>query len=484
MEGYQAVRKISEGRFGTVSEAISLATGQRVAIKRVWARKLMPGLDYDPWARSAEREIEVLGRVQHEHIIQLLDHHVALGAVNTALVYPLMAWDLATVLERKRPFDESVAKVAMRMLLLGVAHLHKCSVMHRDLKPANILVEGGTGVLKIADFGSSRVVSGMCWDENSASDAGTSDGSMTRDVCTRWFKSPEMLFGSLEYDAAVDLWAAGCLFGELLSPKGKPLFPGGADLEQICLIFQTLGTPNVQDWPEVRRLPDYRKVEFVPRDPKPLDWEGQRSPQAMRLLYGLLRLNPARRLRAHAALAERCFAEAPAVAEPRALVEDLVEDERPCRGEPDDSEGSEGSFEGGSVLGLDSGGSSLGGFGDAVGGRDPEAFAVETTTCGLWDSSAGPLDCEPVGPPVGCGEPDPVPAPRRNRTPSPPRCGAHRLKADVLQAYDRGGGDSGPASPADPMAAPSPGLAPAPPRRSQTPLPTRVAGGHRLKARR
>mmetsp|Transcript_92860 Transcript_92860/g.298707 ORF Transcript_92860/g.298707 Transcript_92860/m.298707 type:complete len:446 (+) Transcript_92860:83-1420(+) len=445
MEGYQAVRKISEGRFGTVSEAISLATGQRVAIKRVWARKLMPGLDYDPWARSAEREIEV---------------------------YPLMAWDLATVLELKRPFDESVAKVAMRMLLLGVAHLHKCSVMHRDLKPANILVEGSTGVLKIADFGSSRVVSGMCWDEGSASDTGTSDGSMTRDVCTRWFKSPEMLFGSLEYDAAVDLWAAGCLFGELLSPKGKPLFPGGADLEQICLIFQTLGTPNVQDWPEVRRLPDYRKVEFVPRDPKPLDWEGQRSPQAVRLLYGLLRLNPACRLRAHAALAERCFAEAPAVADPRALVEDLVEDERPCRGEPDDSEGSEGSFEGGSVLGLDSGGSSLGGFGDAVGGRDPE------------DSAAGPLDCEPAGPPVGCGEPDPVPAPRRNRTPSPPRCGAHRLKADVLQAYDRGGGDSGPASPADPMAAPSPGLAPAPPPRSQTPSPTRVAGGHRLKARR
>lgn len=59
---------------------------------------------------------------------------------------------------------------------------------------------------------------------------------MTRDVCTRWYKSPEMLFGSVTYALGVDLWALGCTFAEFLT--SSPLFPGGSDLEQLCLIFQ------------------------------------------------------------------------------------------------------------------------------------------------------------------------------------------------------------------------------------------------------
>lgn len=38
--------------------------------------------------------------------------------------------------------------------------------------------------------------------------------------------------------SGVDLWAIGCTFADILSPSDHALFPGGSDLEQLCLIFQ------------------------------------------------------------------------------------------------------------------------------------------------------------------------------------------------------------------------------------------------------
>lgn len=58
-------------------------------------------------------------------------------------------------------------------------------------------------------------------------------------VATRWYRAPELLYGSRYYDCGVDLWAIGCIFGELLNHS--PLFPGQkydlylkfSDIEQV-----------------------------------------------------------------------------------------------------------------------------------------------------------------------------------------------------------------------------------------------------------
>ena len=42
-----------------------------------------------------------------------------------------------------------------------------------------------------------------------------------------------------EYTTAIDVWAAGCIFAEMLI--GKPLFPGQDEAQQIELILATLG---------------------------------------------------------------------------------------------------------------------------------------------------------------------------------------------------------------------------------------------------
>lgn len=53
---------------------------------------------------------------------------------------------------------------------------------------------------------------------------------------TLWYRCPELLLGCDTYSTAVDLWAAGCILGELL--LGKPLMPGKTDLDQVHKIFK------------------------------------------------------------------------------------------------------------------------------------------------------------------------------------------------------------------------------------------------------
>ena len=60
------------------------------------------------------------------------------------------------------------------------------------------------------------------------------------------------------YDAGIDLWACGCIFGQIL--LHAPLFPGTSDIDQVYRIAHALGPPKVEDWPEFPDLPDSQKV--------------------------------------------------------------------------------------------------------------------------------------------------------------------------------------------------------------------------------
>lgn len=65
---------------------------------------------------------------------------------------------------------------------------------------------------------------------------------------TRWYRAPEVLL-RLPYSAAIDLWAMGCIFAELLT--GQPLFPGHCEAQQTVLVVACVGAPDGK-WPEAQ----------------------------------------------------------------------------------------------------------------------------------------------------------------------------------------------------------------------------------------
>ncbi|KAK0570461.1 hypothetical protein LWI29_001484 [Acer saccharum] len=85
-------------------------------------------------------------------------------------------------------------------------------------------------------------------------------GALTSWVGTRWFKAPELLYGSSTYGLEIDLWSLGCIFAELLTLQ--PLFPGISDIDQLSRIINVLGNLTEQVWPGCAELSDYKTISF------------------------------------------------------------------------------------------------------------------------------------------------------------------------------------------------------------------------------
>ena len=97
-------------------------------------------------------------------------------------------------------------------------------------QPGNLLVNKNCD-LKICDFGLARAID----PSEEKKDLG-----LTEYVVTRWYRAPELLVENQTYTTAIDVWAVGCIFAEMLGRKA--LFPGRDYLHQLRLIIDVLGS--------------------------------------------------------------------------------------------------------------------------------------------------------------------------------------------------------------------------------------------------
>lgn len=318
VENYDKLNDIEEGAYGWVARAREIKTGKVVALKRL---KMDAG-DRGGLPETGLREIQILKDCAgssgeqpggHRNIVELKE--VVVGDAdsdaapprrieNVFLVLEFLEHDLKSILEdMPEPFLASEVKALLAQLASGVAFLHDRWVLHRDLKTSNLLLNN-RGRLKIADFGMAR----YCGDP--------APPQLTPLVVTLWYRAPELLLGTREYGAAVDMWSVGCVFGELLTRE--PLLQGRNEVEQITRIFELCGLPTEEAWPNFRRLPNARTLR-VPSKPPNAAAVGSviraRFPllttAGSGLLSDLLSLNPDRRPTAKQMLQHEYFRQDP-----------------------------------------------------------------------------------------------------------------------------------------------------------------------------
>ena len=119
---YRVQSQIGEGAHGLVHRAIHIS-GKQVAIKRLLGWKL---------GNEITREINALKQLDHENIVQLLDHFSSQNTIS--LVFEYMLLDLSQLMNKTSiDLTTPIIKAYMLMLLKGLAHCHDNNILHRDL---------------------------------------------------------------------------------------------------------------------------------------------------------------------------------------------------------------------------------------------------------------------------------------------------------------------------------------------------------------
>jgi serine/threonine protein kinase len=233
MNRFEVIKDIDEGAFGIVQMARNRETGETVAIKKI-KRK------YNNWEECMNlREIRSLKKLKHANIIKLKE--VFKLEQELYLVFEYCRTNLFKFYSEEykakgRQMPESLIKSIVYQIVSALAYIHKLGFFHRDLKPENLLVTD-RNVVKMADFGLAREI--------------RSSPPYTEYVSTRWYRAPEILLKSTNYNSPVDIFALGCIMAELYLQS--PLFNGASEMDQLSKIFAVLGSPG-KNWPEGTKL--------------------------------------------------------------------------------------------------------------------------------------------------------------------------------------------------------------------------------------
>ncbi|KAK6624904.1 Cyclin-dependent kinase 10 [Polyplax serrata] len=297
---FEKLNRIGEGTYGIVYRAKDTKNDKVVALKKVRMEHEKDGLPV-----SGLREISVLLNCRHDNIVLLKEVVVGRSLESIFLVMEYCEQDLASLLDNMQaPFTESQVKCIMIQVLRGLKYLHKNFIVHRDLKVSNLLMTD-KGCVKIADFGLAR------W-------FGLPVRPMSPNVVTLWYRAPELLLQARTQTTSVDMWAAGCILGEILGHR--PLLPGRTELGQLELIVDLLGTPSDAIWPEYSSLP---ALENFTLKQQPYNNLKQRFPwlsaAGLRLLNFLFMYDPKKRATAEECLQSSYFKEAPYPCDPKLM---------------------------------------------------------------------------------------------------------------------------------------------------------------------
>ena len=212
---YTVESPLGEGGMARVYRAVD-PQGEIVALKLVRAELAVE----DMFRRRFTREVQTAERIDHPHVVPVLDSGEHEGIPYMAQPY-INGGSLQELLERDRELGLEATVTLGLQVAKGLGALHAHGLIHRDLKPANILLDEENSAY-VADFG------------------------LAKDPQASLITQPGQAVGSLDYMApeqiraeevtpATDVYALGCVLCQCLC--GQPPF---ADREGIQVLWAHL----------------------------------------------------------------------------------------------------------------------------------------------------------------------------------------------------------------------------------------------------
>lgn len=313
--------KVGRGTYGHVYKAKRKdGDGREYALKQIEGTGI---------SMSACREIALLRELKHPNVISLQKVFLSHADRKVWLLFDYAEHDLWHIIKfhRSAKANKKVIQVPKNMvksllyqILDGIHYLHSNWVLHRDLKPANILVMGEgpeRGRVKIADMGFARLFNSPL----------KPLADLDPVVVTFWYRAPELLLGARHYTKAIDIWAIGCIFAELLT--SEPIFHCRQEdiktstpyhHDQLDRIFNVMGFPQEKEWEDIKKMPEHGTLmkEFKKGSygncnlMKYMDKHKVRpDSKAFKLLQRMLTMDPTKRITSEQAMRDPYFSEEP-----------------------------------------------------------------------------------------------------------------------------------------------------------------------------
>ena len=203
---------------------------------------------------QTNREIEIMYKLDHPHIIKLYSHFE--DDEDFCLIMQIASkGQLYSVIKRLKRLDQRTAAQYMREVISAIKYLHTRNppIIHRDIKPENILLDQD-GRCKLADFGWSNFDDGK---KNRETYCGTPE-----------YLAPEMVTKS-GHDESVDIWALGVLLFEMLT--GRTPFNFTGDRIQLYNNIKSLRIVWTDDFPQLAKDLVGRILKLNPKERLSLD---------------------------------------------------------------------------------------------------------------------------------------------------------------------------------------------------------------------
>ncbi len=257
---YRVLRELGRGGMGAVYLAEHVTTGNHVALKVLHGA----AADDPDSIERFRREARAPAKIGSESVVRVLDADVAmeLGGAPFLAMEVLHGQDLQKLVRTRGPLPPQEVVNMLTQVARALDRSHAIGIVHRDLKPENLFLhqrEDGTSVVKLLDFGISKLLNASA----------TTAGGMTQTgevMGTPLYMSPEQAAGRVQMiGPASDIWSLGLIAVYLLT--GEPYFQGNTIPDVLAKVLGYAMYAPSRRWPFIPPSFDTWLMQSCARDP-------------------------------------------------------------------------------------------------------------------------------------------------------------------------------------------------------------------------